>query len=221
MGDEIILPTIKRCNLIYEKLYTPKNVINHSVLVSKISVLIAKLINKTNDKFKINVDLVKKASLLHDCFKFLEFSEVNDSTLNENNDKKIIVWQKFKKQFSNLNHCMAGFEFFKDDYYELALIIKKHDYKSIISDDESNRPITIEEKIVSYADKRVMHSKIVSLEKRFLEGLNRWKLKFNKDVDFNLIKQINEAYFNLEYELFNLIDLDKIEIEKKINALTL
>ena len=49
------------------------------------------------------------------------------------------------------------------------LKIRKHAYKAVISDDPDMRPLTREEKIVTYADKRVAHNKIVSLEERFEE----------------------------------------------------
>jgi hypothetical protein len=219
MNQDEKLPSTNDCNLIYKKLFTPENVIIHSKLVSKISMLIANLINQNNNNIKINVDLVEKSALLHDCFKFLEFDELVDEkkVINHinNDEEKYKTWFFLKNLYFNFNHCDAGYEYFKLDYPKLGLIIKKHDYKSIISEDENIKPSNIEEKIVSYADKRVMHSNVVSLNERFNEGLKRWKLKKNI-INLELIEKINNAFFLLEDELIDYTKLTKDEFEKKI-----
>jgi uncharacterized protein len=69
------------------------------------------------------------------------------------------------------HHEDTAYEFLKEDYPELALAIKKHAYRSLI--DEVSKPQTIEEKIVYYADKRVMHDKVVPLLERLEEGHRR------------------------------------------------
>ncbi|OQA00268.1 MAG: tRNA 2'-O-methylase [Planctomycetes bacterium ADurb.Bin401] len=68
-------------------------------------------------------------------------------------------------------HEDAACQILKHDYPELALAIKKHAYRAII--DEEMKPRTIEEKIIYYADKRVMHDKVVPLMERLEEGHRR------------------------------------------------
>ena len=68
-------------------------------------------------------------------------------------------------------HEDAAYEFLKADYPQLALAIKKHAYKSLL--DENSKPQTIEEKIVYYADKRIMHDKVVPLTERLEEAHRR------------------------------------------------
>jgi len=80
-------------------------------------------------------------------------------------------WQQLGEQCKGLRHEDAAYEFFKDEYPALALAIKKHAYKSLL--DEKLKPQTIEEKIVYYADKRVMHDKVVPLLQRLEEGHRR------------------------------------------------
>ncbi len=68
-------------------------------------------------------------------------------------------------------HEEAAYEYLKDDYPHLAIAIRKHAYKSLL--DDELRPCTIEEKIVYYADKRVMHDKVVPLMERLEDGHRR------------------------------------------------
>jgi uncharacterized protein len=68
-------------------------------------------------------------------------------------------------------HEEDAYQFLKNDYPELAAAIRKHAYKSLL--DDELRPGTIEEKIVYYADKRVMHDKVVPLRQRLEDGHRR------------------------------------------------
>ncbi len=74
-------------------------------------------------------------------------------------------------RLNGLHHEEAAYEFLKNEYPELALAIRKHAYRSLL--DEKLKPQTIEEKIVYYADKRVMHDKVVPLMERLEEGHRR------------------------------------------------
>jgi len=74
-------------------------------------------------------------------------------------------------RLSGRGHEEAAYEFLKNDYPQLAAAIRKHAYKSLL--DEKLKPCTIEEKIVYYADKRVMHDKVVPLMERLEEGHRR------------------------------------------------
>jgi HD superfamily phosphodiesterase len=96
-------------------------------------------------------------------------------------------------------HEDAAAEILKHEYPELALAIRKHAYLSII--DEEMNPRTIEEKIIYYADKRVMHDKVVSLIERLEEGHRRNTCPADRktvDVDY-----IDSLIFELEKELLS------------------
>jgi HD superfamily phosphodiesterase len=117
----------------------------------------------------VNVDFVHRACLLHDILRL-----------------------------KGLHHEDAACEFLKNEYPQLALVIKKHAYKALI--DENLKPQTIEGKIVYYADKRVMHDKVVPLAERLAEGHKRNKpADCKKTVDTNYVDSL---IVELEKELF-------------------
>ena len=88
-------------------------------------------------------------------------------------------------------HIIRGVKLIKSlGYPEVAEVLGKHSlYKQ-----EESPPKTIEEKIVFYADKRVMRNNIVSLEERFEDLKKRYNLDFTKELEFT--KKIEEELIN-------------------------
>jgi len=87
----------------------------------------------------------------------------------------------------------------------VAIIIRKHQYSDLLYD----KPVAWEEKILNYADKRVAHSDIVSLDEREKEGNARW-IKINPRINDNKEEsdQIRKINQELEKEIFNIIGLN-------------
>ena len=114
-----------------------------------------------------------------------------------------------------MKHEDAAYELFKDKYPEMALVIKKHGYRYII--DPELQPFGWEEKILTYADKRVAHDKIVTMKGRFKEGHQRY---FTNNIDDGLseeeLSRIDLAFFELEKEIFDIIDIDPDKISEDI-----
>ena len=116
----------------------PDNVIRHSIVVSRVAARICGALQK--EGVKVDSVLVDRACILHDI-------------------AKISAKQK------GVGHEQLGHEILKKHGYdEVARIVLKHALHYIL--DKKNAPKTIEEKIVYYADKRVMHHKIVELKVR-------------------------------------------------------
>ncbi|MBN1502995.1 HDIG domain-containing protein [Candidatus Woesearchaeota archaeon] len=176
------LPSREECFELLKKEGTPKNIITHSVIVTKIAVLLAtKLIEKG---IKINVELVEKASLLHDIKK----------------------WDEIKKN-KKATHGVDGESFLTGKYPELANLVKKHMLYEVLVGLNS-----WEEKIVNYADKRVNHDKIVSLKERFSYLEKRYNLKGDKD--WQKVKELfyyleNEIFDRIDIEAYELETLIK------------
>lgn len=95
------------------------------------------------------------------------------------------------------HHAEAGAEIFDKDYPEMAQVIAKHRLSAILK----NSLNTWEEKIVYYADKRVNHDQIVSIETRLREGRKRWQANRSSN-EHGLILQKIKA---LEQEIFSII----------------
>ena len=93
---------------------------------------------------KLNLDMIRAAALLHDITKTISLK-------------------------TGENHAETGSQLLiRAGYRDIAEIVAKH-----INPETSGKPIT-EAKIVSYADKRVMHDKVVSLDERFAYLMERY-----------------------------------------------
>ena len=81
------------------------------------------------------------------------------------------------------NHVIEGAKLLKSmGFCEISETTRKHSLHEI--EKEKNRPLSIEEKILFYADKRVKGNKIVSLKER-IEDLNkRYNRDFSKEYEF-------------------------------------
>jgi uncharacterized protein len=137
------LPTRQECFNMFKEFDLPQNIINHCLIVNKISVFLAKKLIEKGEN--INLDLLDKASLLHDLDKMLTLKSVEHG----------------KKSQEILT---------KKGYPEIGHLVNMHTFKYLID----NSFQTIEEKIINYADKRVKHEKIVSLKERFDDLANRY-----------------------------------------------
>lgn len=157
------ISTIKN---LYRKYKTPKHVQNHMKLVAEVAVFLAKKIKNTDRN--INIKFIKYLALLHDFLKMLVFKDehLNDPT----------IWKQLRKKYSNTHDTeVASLVLRKIKEQKLAESIKTQQFDAVIS---KKHPLkTWEEKIVYYADKRVAHTKVVSLKERFREGSKRYGSK--------------------------------------------
>lgn len=116
----------------------------------------------------LNINLVEASALLHDIAKILCLG-------------------------SKERHDLVGAKILREKGYDrIAEIIEQH-----ILLVEKHSQIT-EEEIVFYADKRVMHDKIVSLSKRFKDVTERYA--------FGNIDMIKKKSYELEKRIFKNLD---------------
>ena len=157
--------------------------IRHCIAVAKISRFIAEKLKKKRKK--IDTDLVYSGALIHDIGYF------NGAT---------------EKQRINHSKIGAGIAK-KEGFGKYSKIVLRHDLKGWIYD--SLRPVSWEEKIVNYADKRERAGVgIVSLkerEKMFLEFFgpaNKWLTKAFKELS------------KFEKELFKILEMSPVDLKK-------
>jgi len=147
------LPAEEDVLKLLEKVGCSKEVIDHCVAVSKLAVKIAELCRKKG--IGVNVDLVKIGGLLHDIG---------------------------RSRTHSVGHNVIGAELARNSKLpqELIYIIQRH-VGGGISEEEAEHfgwpkavytPQSIEEKIISYADKLMNGSKKVSIEEE-IEALSR------------------------------------------------
>ncbi len=191
------IPTIEDCFKLLKQCHTPKHIIRHCEVTADFAVELAKKIAANGTE--VNIDFVHRACLLHDIMRAGDFHKPLDEIFDEPvSEEDIRKWRHISHQYDGLRHEDAAYEFLKNEYPVFALAIKKHAYKSLL--DEKTMPQTIEEKIVYYADKRVMHDKVVPLKERLAEGHGRnMPAHCKKTVDTDYVDSL---ILELQQELF-------------------
>lgn len=181
-----------------QKYRTPQHIILHMRKVAKVGLFLAKKMKERG--LQVNESLVAYGSLLHDLVKIVDFSEIDETKLLEPlSAENLKFWKKLIDSYHADKHCLAGYKILKElKEEELALIVKKHGYNSLLAVNENDRPYTWEEKIVYYADKRVRHDQIVSLKERIEDGQKRYFPDGNVPAND---KEVQKALFHLEEEL--------------------
>lgn len=97
------------------------------------------------------------------------------------------------------NHVIEGAKLVRKlGYPEVARVMEKHSLYHI--NDQMVQPCSIEEKIVFYADKRALGSKIVSVEQRFADLKKRYNLS-HLDREYEFTKGIERELLGDNPEL--------------------
>jgi putative nucleotidyltransferase with HDIG domain len=121
-----------------------EHIVRHSLEVARVALFLSLELNKKGQR--IDLGLVEAASLLHD------FSKTECLKTKE-------------------DHAQTGCRFLKGMGYErVGEVVAQH----IRLEREGDPSGVSEEEIVNYADKRVMHDRIVPLEERFNDLMERY-----------------------------------------------
>lgn len=140
-----MIPTRLECLKTIENQNLPKGLLKHIFLVNKSATFIAKTLKKSG--YGVSVELIDRASLLHD------FTKIKERELGK-------------------HHTELAVDFFKkNNWDELIKPVKKHFAESVL--DKKTYPKTLEEKIVYYADK-IAAQKIVNIEFRMQDWYSRY-----------------------------------------------
>lgn len=181
-----MIPSLEEAYFLLKKEKIHEHIIKHSEKVALISLFIGCFLKEVGEK--IDFSLLVTGALLHDI-------------------------KKYESILTGENHALLGYEFMeKMGYKRIGNIIKAHIYLEISSFDA---PIS-EEEIVHYADKRVMHDKIVTLKERFEDLKKRYgkdkqsilKLEFLEKLNYRLEKRI---FKKLPFTLDKILELEKVK----------
>ena len=207
------LPTRKECLAIIEEHHVPPHIVKHSLTVAKLAVFLAQRL--TEKGITVDVNLVDRACLLHDIVRICDFKELDYSRFEQPvtaEDKA--KWQQLRAKYKETPHEYAAYDILKDKFPVLALTIKKHRYIGILNKKE--KPNTWEEKLVYYADMRVMHDKIVPLKERLTEGHKRNAHLYSTESQRrSIIAKVDPLIFELEKEIFDETGLSPLEITEE------
>lgn len=137
-------PAEKECLDLLSRKGVPENIIAHSRRVCRAAALIGKLLNRRGAA--LDLDLIAAASWLHDIAKMEGFR-------------------------TGENHAEGGARILKKmGYGKIAEIVRQH----VVLDPEAQTGEIGEAAVVFYADKRVRHTELVTLEERFRDLKERY-----------------------------------------------
>jgi len=174
------IPTREECLRLMGEYGMLENIISHSLAVTRVALFLSVELNKKGQK--IDLRLVEAASLLHDLTK--------TECLRTKED-----------------HARTGSQLLKRIGYErVAEIVARH----IWLGKEVNRSCVCEEEIVNYADKRVMHDRIVSLEERFRDLKERYG-KVGRAEDY--MEHLQDETFGIESKIFLILQADPNDLQ--------
>jgi len=156
------------------------NIVSHSLEVTRVALFLCKELNKRGQR--INSGLVEAASLLHDLAKTECLSTKED-------------------------HAQQGYELLKKMGYErIGQVVAQH----IQIWKEGNPSCVSEEEVVNYADKRVCHDRVVSLETRFQDLKDRYG---KGRTSLGQLKGLEEATLEIERKIFSILQMDPNDLE--------
>ena len=190
--------------------HVPPHIVSHSKAVAKLAVFLAQRLNENGAA--VDVTLLEGACLLHDLLRVYDFKESDYNSFERNlPEEEKAKWQRIRAKYKAMTHEDAAYEILKDKHPALATAIKRHRYMVLL--DEKEKPDTWEEKLLYYADKRVMHETIVPLKERLAEGHKRNVLSHGSEAKSKInIAKVDPLIYEMEKEIFDKIRLDPDEV---------
>ena len=174
------IPTREECLRLMGEYRMLENIISHSLAVTKVALFLSVELNRRGQT--IDVRLVEAASLLHDLTK--------TECLKTRED-----------------HAMTGSQLLKRIGYDrVGEIVARH----IWLGREGDPSCVCEEEIVNYADKRVMHDRIVSLEERFRDLKERYG-KHGRAEEY--LEQLQKEVYGIENKIFLILQTDPDDLQ--------
>ncbi len=130
------IPTPEKCYSLQKEMGMLDNIIVHCQQVCRVALTIVN--NANGQSSNINLGLIVAAALLHDITKTRSFKTKED-------------------------HAQTGEQYLREHGYpEVGRIVGQHVH--LVDYDRSGQPDAAE--IINYADKRVLHDQVVSLDRR-------------------------------------------------------
>ena len=138
----------KDCLNLLDKHGIQGKVFNHILKVEQIAVFLGEKLKEKG--IDINIDLLRASALLHDIGRNLA-------------------------DHTKMDHVEAGVIILRGEgLSEIADIIRKHSINAIVEEDKI--PVTWEEKLVYYADKRACEDQLISIDERISDLKKRYRL---------------------------------------------
>ena len=176
------IPNVKECLDLMEQYHMLPNIKEHSIVVTRVAEIITSSLITVGHK--LSLDKVIAGALLHD---------IGKTACLDNED----------------DHAAKGIEICRAHKLEpIADIVEEH----VILRNYSPGNNFAEKEIVYYADKRVNHDQVVSLEERLVYILERYGL--DNVVRRQAIKRNYALCQELEKKIFSLLPFEPFDIQE-------
>lgn len=151
-----------------------EHIVNHSLLVNEVALYLSKELNIKGEK--LDLSKVRAGALLHDIIKTRSIATGED-------------------------HAKAGSDLLLGlGFKSVSEIVRQH----VTIDDDACSLRVSEIEIVNYADKRVMHDKVVSLKERFDDIRKRYSTDEQRG---SLIDRSEQKAVELEKKIFSKLSI--------------
>jgi putative nucleotidyltransferase with HDIG domain len=186
--DKIAIPSKKACYGMIREMKMMAHIVRHSLQVCRVAMLLAEALQ--NRGVELNLDLIQAAALLHDITKTRSF---------ETGEKHTDTGCKY------LTAC---------GYPHVGDIVRQH----VELDDYFESGSPGEAEIVNYADKRVLHDRIVSLAERMNYILRRYA---TSPIAVQCLEGLWEKTLVQEERIFSDLSFDPEQLEQYLQNVDL
>jgi len=190
---DIAIPSKEAVEALWDEVCLPQHIRAHMQCVADVAKRTVEELQK--QKVMVRPLAVERAALLHDVLRFVDFKTFDGDAFFTPDEKTKMAWTVLKKKFGCPHEPAATRLVSERGYPDIGTVILTHRGKGQA---EGSPSLTIEQKILTYADKRVDLDRIVTLEERFTGLMTRHK-KNNDDPEE---RAWQERMRNLERELF-------------------
>lgn len=188
--NDILLPTEDQIRNWQDEFRLPENVIAHCNKVGEVAEKMA--IEFLKQGKVARPAALMRAGQLHDLFRFLDFHPGSSHLNIDITDEQQAHWGTMRSKYNEESHEPACAEFLrKNGFSAIATMIETHGMKG-------DPPLTIEQKLLFYADKRVILDRVASLRERF----DDFAIRYNKGKESAQSIKWLEQCEQIEKELF-------------------
>jgi putative nucleotidyltransferase with HDIG domain len=178
----------KDCFRLMREMQMPEHIAAHSIQVCRVALCLAERLQPMG--ISLNLQLVQAAALLHDITKNRSFETAE-------------------------NHALTGGQQLTAlGYPEIGNLVRQH----VRLDDYSNPNTLSEAVMINYADKRVLHDRIVSLDERMHYIEERYGTEPEHKVRIRLLWDKTAA---LEKQIFKYLPFVPDELNRHLGAIDL
>ncbi len=149
------------------------------------------------------MELVQIGALLHDWMKAVTFDKLEACERFNYTPaiEEIKAWKQLKQMFPDKHETEVAHELLKDTYPELAQFLLQEG-----SLYENASVQSWEEKIVHYADWRILGTKVIPLQQRLEDFSQRYKNKLSKD--FKKWERMKHTIQQIEQEICKTLQVN-------------